>query len=132
MAETKKQGIFRRTFIHLATQGCHASADLMKIKAAKLHLQSVQTIRHAVIGLLALIACLLLFFAGFAMAHLAIILLAGWSLFEAGLFLAVCAGTYMILAVLLLAHGLSATKWMRITRCHETLSEVADAIQPRH
>lgn len=131
MSETRKSGLLRRGLVQMAAQCGRASADLLKIRAAKLHLQSVQAARQAVIGLLSLMACLLLFFTGFVLAHLGVILLAGWTLPQAGLFLAICAGAYMILALLLLAYGLSAGKWMRMTQCDRTLSEVAESIQPR-
>ena len=131
MPAQNQQGVFSRLLRTLAAQYCRVSADLLKIKAAELHLRTVQAVRQSVIGLLGMVACVLLFLTGFGMAHVAIILFAGWTTFQAALFLAICAGVYMLIPIVLLARGLSSRKWMASTRCDKTLHDVADALQPR-
>jgi hypothetical protein len=98
--------------------------DLLKIRAALIYVQGVQTVRQWWIGTLLIFGLLLLLAAGFIMVHVGFFLWVPWPPAVKALVLLVLGLIYMAAALAAICKLCSEKTWLEASRANELIAEV--------
>lgn len=110
----------------LLEQKSRAALRLSEIKAASLYVRLVKYLRFGMLGVLALLLCLVLVLSGFVILHLALALYLPWPLHDRGILLVALGLLYIVIAAVWLLVASSQRTWMRCTGAGRLVRNVTE------
>jgi hypothetical protein len=106
---------------------CDAALNLLKIRAVTLYVKLVKSVRLASLGLIGLWCGLLLMFAGFILAHIALLILIPVSMLVKSIILLILATIYMLVPFGILCYAFSERTWMKFSKASELVKDAVSS-----
>ena len=122
--ELGAKGLFGLFFWRLASRYKDIVIQMGKVQVAKNYVQFVSAFRSMTVLAICSAFCIALIMTGIVFLHVAIILISGWTLKAAGLFLLVCGAVYTVIAAVLLLWIMSSKSWSKYFKVNEVTDKV--------